>query len=97
MWGEWLDLIRQAAQTGVPLETERAVGENILCSSSMKEAMDLWRRVYENDAPWLESGRVKGMNLLPAICAEVARLVTLEFDWKVEGSGRAAFLFMRLA
>ena len=58
----------------------------------MKEAMDLWRRVYENDAPWLESGRVKGMNLLPAICAEVARLVTLEFDWKVEGSGRAAFL-----
>ena len=92
MWGEWLDRIRQAAQTGVPLETERAVGENILCSSSMKEAMDLWRRDYENDAHWLESGRVKGMNLLPAICAEVARLVTLEFDWKVEGSGRAAFL-----
>ena len=32
------------------------------------------------------------MNLLPAICSEVARLVTLEFDWTVEGSGRAAFL-----
>ncbi|MEI3035476.1 MAG: hypothetical protein V8T62_00700 [Oscillospiraceae bacterium] len=57
----------------------------------MEEAIDLWRRVYENDAPWLEGGRVKGMNLLPAICSEVARLVTLEFDWTVEGSGRAAF------
>ena len=82
----------QAAAAGPLSETEQTLGEQVLCSRQMEEAIDLWRRVYENDAPWLEGGRVKGMNLLPAICSEVARLVTLEFDWTVEGSGRAAFL-----
>ena len=82
----------QAAAAGSLSETEQTLGEQVLCSRQMEEAIDLWRRVYENDAPWLEGGRVKGMNLLPAICSEVARLVTLEFDWTVEGSGRAAFL-----
>ena len=76
----------------MPPETGQMLGERIACSQRMREAIDLWRRVYENDAPWLEEGRVKGMNLLPAISSEVARLATLEFDWKVEGSDRAAFL-----
>ena len=79
----------QAAAAGPLSETEQTLGEQVLCSRQMEEAIDLWRRVYENDAPWLEGGRVKGMNLLPAICSEVARLVTLEFDWTVEGSGRS--------
>ena len=76
----------QAAAAGSLSETEQTLGEQVLCSRQMEEAIDLWRRVYENDAPWLEGGRVKGMNLLPAICSEVARLVTLEFDWTVEGA-----------
>ena len=68
MWGEWMERV-QAAAAGSLSETEQTLGEQVLCSRQMEEAIDLWRRVYENDAPWLEGGRVKGMNLLPAICS----------------------------
>lgn len=87
-----MERVKNAAGANMPPETGQMLGERIACSQRMREAIDLWRRVYENDAPWLEEGRVKGMNLLPAISSEVARLATLEFDWKVEGSDRAAFL-----
>ena len=64
MWGEWLERVKNAAGANMPPETGQMLGERIACSQRMREAIDLWRRVYENDAPWLEEGRVKGMNLL---------------------------------
>ncbi|MDD3193914.1 MAG: hypothetical protein PHE47_08770 [Oscillospiraceae bacterium] len=77
----------------MPPEAGGALGERMALSEPMREAVEQWCRIYENDAPWLSDSRVKGMNLLPAISSEVARMATLELQWRVEGSsGRAEFL-----
>ncbi len=89
---EWIEKIQAAADEEKPPEAGRILGERVRWSGRMQEAARLWQRVYENDPPWLEDGRVKGMNLLPVICGEVARLAVLEMGWQVKGSGRAAFL-----
>lgn len=84
--------IQLAAQEKKPPEAGRVLGEPVRWSQRMQQAARLWQRVYENDPPWLEDGRVKGMNLLPVIAGEVARLAVLEMGWEVKGSGRAEFL-----
>lgn len=89
---EWMRKIQAAADEEKPPEAGRVLGERILLSDRMQKAARLWQRVYENDPPWLEDGRVKGMNLLPVISGEVARLAVLEMGWEVTGSGRAEYL-----
>lgn len=56
----------QAAAAGSLSETEQTLGEQVLCSRQMEEAIDLWEaRLRERRA--MAGGRtVKGMNLLPA-------------------------------
>lgn len=44
MWGEWMERV-QAAAAGSLSETEQTLGEQVLCSRQMEEAIDLWRRV----------------------------------------------------
>ncbi len=92
MESEWVKRIQKIANEQKMPEAGRILGERIRWTEKMREAARLWKRVYENDAPWLEGGRVKGMNLLPVISGEVARLAVLEMGWRVEGSDRAAFL-----
>ena len=88
--------MQAAADEEKPPEAGRILGERVRWSGRMQEAARLWQRVYEGDPPWLEDGRVKGMNLLPVIAGEVARLAVLEMGWQIKGSGRAAFLSRQL-
>lgn len=86
-----MDLLRRNREE-LSLEGVRILGEPFVNSPQMKESIALWCEVYENDAPWSQGERVKNLNLLSAISGEVARLATLELEWKVEGSPRASFL-----
>lgn len=56
---------------------QQALQVDIEMSSEMASAIDLWTRMYENEAPWLSSN-VKSMNLPAAIASEIARMVTIE-------------------
>ena len=53
--------------------------------------IELWSSMFEGKAPWLNE-KVEDLTLAPASAGEIARLVTLELQTKVEGSGRASYI-----
>ena len=63
----------------------RGKSVNFMLSDEMAAAIELWGRMYKNRSPWLKK-RAKGAGLPASIAAEIARLITLELDSKVEGS-----------
>lgn len=67
---------------------ERALGREVLISAEMCSAMNLWDRLYRNQAPW-RSEDVKSMNLASAIASELACQATLDFQSSVIGGERA--------
>jgi A118 family predicted phage portal protein len=78
---------------------KQALNIDLAISSDMADALDLWSRMYENDAPWLNSSvyssgleDVYSMGLAAAIAGEVARSVTIEMEVEFSGSGRATYL-----
>src|SRR5690606_34206136 len=73
---------------------KRALNVDVVLSSEMAAALDLWAQMYQGRAPWLVNG-VKSLGLEAAIAGEIARAVTIEMDVRVEGesaTGRAAVL-----
>ncbi len=72
-------------------EIKKKVREKGVISEKMKEALDLWSKMYDNESPWCND-RVKSLNLPAAIAAEVARLATVEMRSEILGSERAEFL-----
>lgn len=73
---------------------EEAFDTQIVLSSKMEEACNLWAKMYANDPPWkdVKNGRLT-LNLPKAICTEFARLATFESDISVTGNGpRAEYL-----
>jgi A118 family predicted phage portal protein len=70
---------------------EKAVGVEIAVSDDMQDAIELWGKLYENEADWLSS-TVKSLNLPSAIASEITRMVMLELRIEVSGSSRAEFL-----
>lgn len=70
---------------------KQAIGSDIAISDPMVTALELWSRMYVNDAPWLTE-YVKSLNLPAAVAGEISRLVTLELDITIEGSQRADYL-----
>lgn len=77
-------------------DIKKAINEDILISTQMSEALLLWSRMYNNDAPWL-SRDVKSLNLPSMIAAELAKSVTIEMKGTVSGSARANYLNLQLA
>ena len=78
---------------------DKAMNVTVALSQDMATAIDLWTRMYENDAPWLNSSLysrgnedVYSMNLASAIAGEVARSVTIEMEADFSGSARATWL-----
>ena len=74
-----------------PATVKSAVGMDLPVSNEMMTALELWRRMYINDAPWLNAD-VRSLNLPAAVAAELARLVTLEMQSDVTGGARAEYL-----
>lgn len=53
--------------------------------------IELWSRVYEGKAPWLDKN-TQDAGIPAAVAGEIARLTTLELQSDVEGSARASYL-----
>ena len=57
-------------------------------STDMVNALDLWYRLYMNQAHWLGGDAdVKSLNLPAFISSEIARQVVLEMKWNITGKG----------
>lgn len=57
-------------------------------STDMINALDKWYKMYLNEAPWLEPGKVESMNLPAFVSSEIARQVVLEMKWSITGKGK---------
>lgn len=73
-------LIRQVINKLFKKETiKSALKVDVAVSDKMANSIELWLMLYENKPPWLSS-TVESLNLPSAIAAELARLVTIEFE-----------------
>ncbi|MBW7573907.1 phage portal protein [Caproiciproducens faecalis] len=70
---------------------ENSAVSDIAISDKMSSAIDLWTRMYEDGGPWCGKD-LHSLRLPVAIASEFSRLVTLEMEVSVTGSGRATFL-----
>lgn len=71
---------------------KNTLGVNIAISNDMVNAISLWEKVYENEAPWLKDDEIESLELGAAIANEFTRLTTLEMETEITGSARAEFL-----
>lgn len=70
---------------------QKAMGVDIAVSHKMARKIYQWSKMYINEAPWLND-EVRSLNLPAAICSEMARLVTMESEISITGSGRAEYI-----
>lgn len=70
---------------------KNAVGVDIAVSDEMQNAVELWQKMFQNKAPWLDEN-TQSMGLASAIAGEMARLTLVEFKSEITGSTRADFL-----
>lgn len=56
---------------------------DIAVSNDMTNAIDLWSKLYTDEAPWVDNKTVFSMNNAAGIASEFARLVTLEFKSEI--------------
>lgn len=85
--------IRQVVSKIFPNKNvEKALDINIDISDNMAQGIDLWTKMYEDKAPWIDNDKVKSLNIPSSIASEIARLVTIEMKSEVTGSKRADYL-----
>lgn len=70
---------------------EEALKVKTAVSFEMEAAMDLWLKIFTNNAIWLNE-EVRSLQLGASIAEEFARLTTLEMKSEVTGSVRADFI-----
>lgn len=70
---------------------KNAVGVDIAVSDEMQDAVELWQKMFQNKAPWIDDN-TQSMGLASAIAGEMARLTLVEFKSEITGSTRAEFL-----
>ncbi len=70
---------------------EEALKVKTAVSFEMEAAMNLWLKIFTNNAPWLNE-EVRSLQLGASIAEEFARLTTLEMKSEVTGSVRADFI-----
>ena len=89
---QWLREVWSKMISGTDLKSKLKV--DISMSGYMINALQLWTRMYVNQAAWLsEPNNIVSMNLPAAIAGEISRAVTIEMQVKIEGDNpRAKFL-----
>lgn len=93
MFGKFLNFIKGVINKMFGRETiKNALGVNIAVSSEMSNAIELYEKIYMNEAPWLKKDEVESLELGASIANEFARLTTLEMKSDITGSERADFL-----
>lgn len=70
---------------------EDALKVKTAISNEMDRAMNLWLKIFTNNAPWLNE-EVRSLQLGASIAEEFARLITLEMKSEVTGSTRADYI-----
>lgn len=70
---------------------EEALKVKTAVSFEMEAAMNLWLKIFTNNAPWLNE-EVRSLQLGASIAEEFARLITLEMKSEVTGSTRADYI-----
>lgn len=92
-----LGWIRRVKQRLFPNAINSVFAVENVVSDKMQEAIDLWSRMYINEAPWLKDCEVKSLGLPASIASEFARLATTEMEITITGGARADFLNNQLA
>jgi len=69
-------------------DLKQKVGVDVAVSAKMLSALELWTRMYENNAEWL-SEDIHSCGLPAAIASDIARLATIEMKVEVTGSPMA--------
>lgn len=83
MFSQLLEIVRKVLRKMVPYkDIAQAERVELPITSEMINALDEWRQMYLNRAPWL-SRNVKSLNLPSLICSEIVRQVLLELDWDI--------------
>ena len=97
MFRNLLNWIREAWNKMIgPNSIKSALNIDVELSSEMTTALELWSRMYQNDASWLTT-EVVSLNLPAAISSELARSATIEMAMDVTGSARADYLDEQIA
>lgn len=87
-----LDLLRKGLRKLFKKEEiASAAGVNILMSSEMEDAIELWTKMYK-DCPAWKSKNTKTLNVPASLSSEVAKTTCLEMKVKVSGSARAEYI-----
>lgn len=86
MFSKFKELIRKVVNKLFPKNLiQKNINAEIAVTDRMSKAIDLWSKVYENKAPWLEDD-VESLELGSVIANEVARLTTIEFKSEITGN-----------
>lgn len=64
---------------------EDTLSTSVYSSEKMESAIDLWERMYEDDAPWLDD-YISSLNLGATICESMAMVVMAEMESRIEGN-----------
>lgn len=73
-------------------DIQQAIGVEVDISIEMQSKINLWSKMYRDEAPWVDNDKVFSLNLSSAIASEFARLTTLEMKTEITGSPRADYL-----
>lgn len=71
---------------------KEALNIDVAISTEMVQAIELFEKIYINEAPWLKKDMVESLELGSSIANEFTRLTTLEMKSEITGSSRAVFL-----
>lgn len=93
MFEKFLNFIKGVINKMFGKETIKStLNVDVAISNDMANAITLWERIYENEAPWIKKDEIESLELGAAIANEFTRLTTLEMKSEITGSARAEFL-----
>lgn len=72
-------------------DIEEALGVKIATTDEMIRLQELWRNVFNGNAPW-NTPKVKSTKVAKSVCKKVAKLVTLNLQSEITGSPTAEWL-----
>lgn len=91
MFGKILGWIRSVINKMFNVNIGKNFNVDIAISSKMVAAIDLWAKMYKDDAPWLNDDIISA-GLPASISREFATSTTVEFGSEITGSKRADYL-----
>ncbi|HZJ98389.1 MAG TPA: hypothetical protein VFC79_00195 [Tissierellaceae bacterium] len=86
MFRALLNWIRKQVSKIFPIKSiEEGLDIEIDISDVMADSIELWAKMYEDEAPWIDNKIIKSLNVSSSIASEMARLVTIEMESEVTG------------